>query len=197
MSGIEMIKVRAKVTISTIPSIETPYVVSFNVNKKRNTPSTFSARLKIHYEIIQSNLVSSSIMIEAGEKDRLKVIFVGMIKQTKISPCNEDPSFVLLDLSGSDYLDLLVGRKFSRRCRGTKTSWVTIDSSVRSGLRSSKFKYRKDYLKPVNTELGEDPEAVSTRGLYDKNLSAIGLASSTDRKPESAIIKVESVSVSD
>ncbi len=140
---ITMVKVRAKVTIGSL-IVQTPFIRSFGVNKSRGQVSNFNAVLKVPNTDIISNITGSSIVIEAGENTPSNKIFTGMVKQAKISPCWDDPYYVDLSISGADRLSHLQGKKFSRRCRSSKASWVSINSVVRRGLKSGKFKYIED-----------------------------------------------------
>ncbi len=145
MAGIEMVKIRAKITIGTRFSVETPYIQRFNVNKSRGAPATFDASLKVSNTEITGNIIGDDVKIEAGRDTYVgKTIFVGYIKQVKVNPCLDDPSFVILGLSGVDFLGSLEGKKYTRRCRATRSTFVTIDSVQRRGLKSGKFAYTKD-----------------------------------------------------
>ena len=142
--AIDMVKIRAKIELGGLV-IETPYILSFTVTKTRGIISTFSASLKIYNADINGNLVSESIKISAGENIP-HLIFTGVVKKATISPCWDDPSYVLLNISGEDMLSYLKGKKYTRRCRGSKSSWANIVGVTRSGLKSGKFK-------PVNGEV--------------------------------------------
>ena len=150
--GIELVKVRAEVKIGGGNSISTPFVQSFNVRKARNQSSTFDASLKVdHYELAGSN-VGGEIEIRAGANGSLNLIFTGIIKKITVSPCWDDPGYVLLNLSGTDALSLLAGKKYTRRCRATRGTWVGITGVVRQGLRDGKFKYETDNVS-INSDM--------------------------------------------
>jgi len=154
--AIDMVKVRAKIRIGSL-SVVTPYILSFNVSKTRGAVSTFSASLKVSESSINNNLSGSSIQISAGEGSPRNLIFTGMVKKATIAPCWDDPSYVLLNISGEDQLSYLRGKKYTRRCRATKSSWVNITGVTRKGLKSSKFKARKEESFSIkNAELQED-----------------------------------------
>ncbi len=140
---ITMVKVRAKITIGSL-IVQTPFVSSFGVDKARGQVSSFNAVLKVPNTDIINNITGNSVVIEAGENTPNIKIFTGMVKQAKISPCWEDPYYVNLSISGVDRLSHLQGKKFSRRCRSSRASWVSIDGVVRRGLKSGKFKYIED-----------------------------------------------------
>jgi len=154
--AIDMVKIRAKIKIGSL-SIVTPYILSFNVNKTRGAVSTFSASLKVNESSINNNLSGDSVQISAGEGSPSNLIFTGMVKKATIAPCWDDPSYVLLNISGEDQLSYLRGKKYTRRCRATKSSWVNITGVTRKGLKSSKFKARKEESFSIQyTELQED-----------------------------------------
>lgn len=138
--AIEMVKCRAEVSLGGI-TVRTPYVLSFNVNKSRSNFSTFNASLKVSHDEIGGGFVGSMVTINAGVAGNLNTIFTGYIKKSTISPCYDDPKYVLLNVNGEDALSLLQGKSYTRRSRATKGTWVTIDSVVTPGLKSGKFKY--------------------------------------------------------
>ena len=142
--GITVVKVRATVTVCNI-SVSTPYIQSFNVTKTREQPSTFSASLKVSHSSLGDVLAGGNAKIEAGtEGGGTNTIFTGIVKQAKISPCFDDPTFVILTVSGSDVLSLLAGKKYTRRCRATLASWVGITGVSRKGLKSGRFAYQNE-----------------------------------------------------
>jgi len=147
--AIDRVKVRARVTIGNL-LVQTgdghADVMNFNVTKSRRALSNFSASLKIPAGVITSNLVGSNVKIEAGEDSASNVIFVGFVRSAKINPCFDDPSYVILSISGSDVLSFLQGKKYTRRCRATKSAWVAINSVVRKKLKSGKFEIRKQEM---------------------------------------------------
>jgi hypothetical protein len=151
--AITMVKVRARITIGNL-IVETPFIRSFTVSKSRGQVSTFNAVLKVPHDEFSSNLAGSNIFIEAGEDTPQNRIFTGVVKQAKISPCWDDPYYVDLSVSGADCLSNLQGKKYTRRCRSTRASWVAINSVVRAGLKSGKFKYIED---PVVEITPDDP----------------------------------------
>lgn len=143
MATIEAIKIRARLEIGQL-NIKTPFVLSFNVKKSRGKISTFDASLKVKSEDISGPIVSETISIYAGEDGNLYNIFCGTVKRMNVSPCFDDPSYVVLNISGEDILSRLRGKKFTRRCRGTLACWAKIEGISRPGLRSGKFQNRKE-----------------------------------------------------
>ncbi len=160
--GIEMVQVRSAIVIGSI-RVGTPgdfddgMVISFNVKRERGRPASFNASIKVKHDVLNnSSSTLGDIVIEAGVEGNLNKIFTGIIKNAKVAPCNDDPSYVMLSLSGFDKLILLEGKKYTRRNRGTKVSWATIDGVVRKGLKDSKFKYKTDVVNIHHAELGDE-----------------------------------------
>lgn len=191
MGSITMVRIRAKISIGGL-SAETPFIRSFNVSKSRGQVSTFNAVLKVPHDSITDNIVGDSVVIEAGEGSPNIKVFTGMVRQAKISPCWDDPYYVDLALSGSDRLSYLQGKKFTRRCRSTRASWVSIDSVVRRGLKSGKFKYiERPVLETSKDEPVSDghqitatrnmtiPDAPKSGQKRDVLISATGIRSTT------------------
>jgi N-acetylmuramoyl-L-alanine amidase len=141
--SIEMVKCRATVVVGGT-SVSTPYVQSFNVRKQRGQVSTFDATVKIAYDAISESSAGGPVVIYAGAGGANKLIFTGVCRQAKISPCFDDPYYVILSISGGDTLSLLNGKKYTRRCRASLAAWVGITGVVREGLRSGKFAYSNE-----------------------------------------------------
>ena len=172
--AIDMVKIRAQIKIGSL-EVNTPYILSFNVTKTRGTMSTFSASLKVDEGSIRNNLSGSSIQISAGEDKPKNLIFTGIVKKATLSPCWDDPSYVLLNISGEDALSLLRGKKYTRRCRGTQSSWVSITGVTRRGLKSGKFKANREESFSINgAELEENSKVIknSTKELDNKMSNA-------------------------
>jgi hypothetical protein len=143
--AIEMVKVRALITIGTRIKCGTPplnydnHILSFNVDKSRGQISSFSASLKIKRSDISGGIVdNASVGIWAGTSGSYSnnKIFTGLIKTATVTPNRDDPDFVILNISGNDILSRLNGKKFTRRCRSSKGVWCSIDSVSRQGLRT-------------------------------------------------------------
>ena len=180
--AIDRIKVRAKIVIGNL-IVQTGEghadVMSFNVTKSRRTSSTFSASLKVPAGAITGNLTGSNVRIMAtGEVSSGEVlidedsdtIFNGVVRSVKINPCFDDPYYVILAISGSDVLSFLRGKKYTRRCRATKSSWVAINSVNRKKLKSGKFEVRKEEMFDITDgELPTDSGHVKHRvPTYEK-----------------------------
>jgi hypothetical protein len=173
--AIQREKCRAKILIEGTSvggsniTVRTPFVQSFNVNKSRGSASTFDASLKVPSSDISGSIGGAYLDIFAGSitgydsvdgsLSGLPRIFRGYIRQAKISPCYDDPDYVILSISGSDALSLLQGKKYTRRCRSTQASFVSITGVTRRGLKGGKFTYQAEDV----LELDD--------GLQDRNLS--------------------------
>jgi len=168
--AIKMVKIRARITIGSI-IVETPFILSFNVSLKRGQIGTFSASLKVHKDDASSDKLTGAVVgIEAGVDGRMDVIFRGISRHCDISPVWDDPSYVMLNLSGEDVLSILRQKKYTRRCRSATTAWCSIDGVVRKGLRSSKFKLRKgNVLDVMNSDILENSANTSTQTMPTSN----------------------------
>lgn len=148
--SINMVKIRAKITIGNL-TVETPFIKRFTVNKTRGQISTFSASLMVPAGSIAGSISGDNVKIKAGRDSANNTIFSGIVQQANITPVFEDPTYVLLNISGSDILSILRGKKYSRRSVATESSWVSIDSVVRQGWRGGKFAARLVDGKKVDT----------------------------------------------
>jgi hypothetical protein len=166
--AISMVKVRAKITIGNLV-VQTPYVLGFSVTQTRGQYSVFDASIKVSHVDLTGNVITGDhIKIEAGEDTPNNVIFSGIVKSAKITPVFEDPSFALINISGSDVLSTLDGKKFVRRCRATQSTWISINGVVRQGLRSSKFKAKKsDLITLINTDMRTEDSSVGVSSIVD------------------------------
>jgi hypothetical protein len=116
------------------------HVLSFNVDKVRGQAGTCSMSLRV-YKGQASFSSGGDIRISAGANGAMNTIFYGFIKSITISPCRENPSFVIMNITGVDVLSKLDGKKYTRRCRSVSGTWVSIEGVTREGLRSSKLTY--------------------------------------------------------
>jgi hypothetical protein len=115
------------------------HVLSFNVDKVRGQAGTCSISLRVYKN--QARTSGGDISISAGADGAVNPIFYGFIKSITISPCRENPSFVIMNITGVDVLSKLDGKKYTRRCRSVNGTWVGIEGVTREGLRSSKLTY--------------------------------------------------------
>jgi hypothetical protein len=165
--AITMVKCRAKVQVASL-EVVTPYVQSFNVRKQRGQVSTFDAALKVPSDNV-SSLAGGDVKIWANSgDDATKLIFTGVCRSAKISPCHDDPFYVILSISGADALSYLQGKKFTRRCRGTLASWCAITGVVRKGLKSGKFAYNTEPI--LETDDGNIEKARNVTGYRSENV---------------------------
>lgn len=164
--GITRVKCRAMVQVASLV-VETPFVQSFNVRKQRGQVSTFDASLKVPAEDA-NKLISGDVKIWAGEDAPNNLIFTGICRSAKISPCHDDPYYVILSIGGADGLSLLQGKKFTRRCRGTLASWCSITGVVRKGLKSGKFAYNTEPI--LETDDGNIEKARNVTGYRSENV---------------------------
>jgi hypothetical protein len=168
--AIDMVKVRAIIKIGNISAI-TPYqdsnyyILSFNVDKARGQISSFSASLKIKSGSLSGRIVGDGIEISAGRGQGVEKIFTGIVRTASISPCREDPGYVILNLSGNDILSRLQGKKYTRRCRSTKGAWFGIEGVARPGLRSGKltFTAREPNVITTGAALNQQQNLVQAR----------------------------------
>jgi len=174
---IDLIKIRAKIEIGNSLTVETPFIQSFNVRKSRGQLSTFDASLKVEYNQISGSNVGGIVKISAGGNGTMIKIYSGILKKSTITPCWDDPGYVIFNISGIDVLSKLEGKKYTRRCRASKSSWVTINGVEREGLRDGKFESEYDVLKTVsgdsikNQEKVKAPIPVEAQSLYNSQAS--------------------------
>jgi len=140
--AIDQVKIRAEIKIGNSLTCETPYIGSFNVTRSRGQFSTFSAQMKVNHSSVSGNITGDNVVIKAGEGSASDTIFTGIVKKATISPCFDDPAYVMLNIQGTDILSYLAGKKYTRRCRGTESTWVSIQGVTRPGFKSSKFSYQ-------------------------------------------------------
>ena len=190
--AITRVKCRAKVEIGGVVC-ETPFVQSFNVRKQRGQVSTFDASLKIEGASAASSLaVGGDVKIYAGQDSASTHIFSGICRAAKISPCYDDPKYVILSISGADSLSLLQGKKYTRRCRATKACWVAITSVVRPGLKSGKFAFNNEatmIMDDGNLEK-EDPTVAFIGTSVDERTAPAAPADINNVNPPSMAVKI-------
>jgi hypothetical protein len=186
--AIEQVPVRARISGDGF-SVETPYIMSFNVSKNRGSPSTFSASIKIKSEYIDD--MNGNIVVYAGVKGSMSKIFTGIIKKATITPCWDDPSYVIVNLNGVDVLIKLENRRITRRQPLSKTSWVSIDQAS-PGLRSGKLKFNKDpILIPSAGELvSSESNSVNTEKSTVMNADQAISKKSIEKKEEDVKLDV-------
>jgi hypothetical protein len=163
-----MVRIRAEISVGSTFTCRTPFIQRFNVNKSRGRPATFDASLKVANADVSGNISGDSVTIKAGTDSfsSIPTIFTGFIKQAKISPCMDDPSYVLLSVSGIDPLGYLEGKKYTRRCRASRGTFVTIDGVQRKGLKSGKFAYNKlSTIEITSGDIDKKSQITETRDI--------------------------------
>lgn len=159
---IDTVKIRATITLGSI-TVQTPYILSFNVTRQRGSKSTFSASLKVRGSDL-GNLSDSKVVIQAGTFSGEKTIFTGFVLSSKPSPCWDDPSFIILNISGSDVLYKLENKKFTRRQVDAASKWASIDSVTREAEVSGAFKLKN---KPVTVISQNQTPSTQTENKSD------------------------------
>lgn len=167
--GITTIPVRATVSVGGM-SISTPYVLSFNVRKARGQISTFDASLKVGHDNASGLTTGGEISIKAGSMNSQKLIFTGIVRTAKITPCWDDPNYAILTLSGNDVLSLLQGKKYTRRCRASQGQFCVI-TSARQGLKSGKFTYDSENV--IELDEGAMEKQLPSTGTITPGIEAI------------------------
>lgn len=170
MVDLKLIPVRATVVVGGL-SVSTPYVVSFNVNRSRGQISTFSATIKVHYAQLAS-AVGGPVTITAGPALAQHRIFTGICRSSNVTPCRDDPAYILLTVSGEDILSELKNKKITRRCKSSKATWVEITGVVRPGIKSGKLAYQ------------DRDENLTTDGMNTQNENTVTYTHGQNTKPD-------------
>jgi hypothetical protein len=143
MASLTMVPIYCVINVggitATTPRSAGNHVLSFNVDKVRGQPGTCSVSLKVYKG--QANFTSGGTISIAAGANGTNPVFYGYIKSITISPCRENPSFVLMNITGVDALSKLDGKKYTRRCRSVTGTWIGIEGVTREGLVSSKLSY--------------------------------------------------------
>jgi hypothetical protein len=174
--SIETIKIRARIYIGNIV-VATPYILSFNVTKTRNSKSTFSASIKV----LSSNLSSirdNKVVIYAGEKSREKKIFTGYILSSRPSICFDDPSYTILNISGSDILYRLEGEKYTRRQMDSKARWAIIESVTRAAEKGGQFALVNEIVQFTDQDVASNTEK-KNKNNTNSSLDSMGVTNVT------------------
>jgi len=176
-------KIRAKIVVHSSPQlvVETPYVLAFSVNKQRGQlVSNFSATIEVPVTQLPNSdvLDGQGIEIHAGIEGNLRKIFTGEIKSLKVNPSWDKPEYLNLDLSGSDILNRLDGKRFSRRIPwssgGVWAKIVKINST--KGRKKVRLLDNKINLSRSSVVINDSPDLASgphDRIVYARDLSHI------------------------
>lgn len=173
--AIEQVKIRARIVVGSI-TVETPYIQSFNVRKERGKISTFDASLKVQASENVDSIIGD-VQIYAGRDSASNLIFTGVCRSAKISPCYDDPAYFILSISGCDKLINLQGKKFTRRCRAIESTWCAITGVVRPGLRSGKLAYTNENILRIDggkTNKEDGVTGTPSNSVMDKQNTTIG-----------------------
>lgn len=176
--AIASVPIRATIKFGGV-SVKTPYILSFNVSKTRNSKSTFSASLKIPSDEL-NGMSDNEITISAGTKNNERLIFTGYVLSTRPSICFDDPSYTILNISGSDILYRLEGEKYTRRQMDSKSRWAVIEGVVRKAAKGGQFELLNTAVQIVDNDNISDTEKKNkgvTRGA--PNLGPLNLTDGT------------------
>lgn len=189
--AIHLIKIRAKIEIGSLTAGTPPlgysnHILSFNVDKTRGKPSNFSASLKVKHADVSGTISGDYIKIYAGTDSSMPQIYTGIVKTVNMTPCREDPGFVILNLSGEDVLSRLQGKKFTRRCRSSRGVWVGIEGVARPGFRSGYINYvpGQPSINTTGSELTKTGAVNKTENLANPGLRTEKAPSNTEGKKE-------------
>lgn len=169
--AIEEVKVRATITIGGL-TVETPYVLSFSVTQNRGAPSSMSASLKVKGTSVAS--ANDLVKVWAGTRGNLDRIFTGDLRKMTISPCWDDPSYIILNVEASDVLARLADTKFSRRQHSQDVMFAVITSASTSH-KSGRFNTINEPTKFQGTPEAMSPSpAASNSGMSTQNRAGEG-----------------------
>lgn len=185
---IKTIKIRAKIEGDKF-SVQTPYIHQFSVTKRRGQMSSFSAVLKI--SPIEAKDVGGDIVIHSGVEGSMEKIFTGIITRAVVSPCWDDPSYIMLNISGYDCLYKIKDVKYSRRLSDSRISWATIDGVVNRRLKSGKFKYANESILAFEQEALRDQNIMN--GMPPEFIKELGEAISSDKPPENVFLNINKI----
>lgn len=175
--GIQSVPIRATIRFGGL-SVETPYILSFNVTKTRNSKSTFSASLKVESSDLNS-ISGNEITINAGTRGNENRIFTGYILSSRPSICFDDPDYTILNVSGSDILYVLEGEKYTRRQIDVKSKWCIIDSVARKAEKGGQFELNYQPVQVVNQDAISD-EQKKNKTNTTQDLGSLGNSNLAD-----------------
>jgi len=173
---IETIKIRARIYIGNIV-VATPYILSFNVTKTRNSKSTFSASVKVLSSDL-SYISDNKVVIYAGEKSRERKIFTGYVLSSRPSICFDDPSYTVLNISGSDILYRLEGEKYTRRQTDSRSKWAIIESVTRAAEKGSQFALVNEVVQFTDQDVISNTEK-KNKNNTTSSLDSLGITNVT------------------
>ena len=174
--SIKTVPIRATIRFGGL-SISTPYILSFNVTKTRNSKSTFSASVKIQSSKLDS-IIDNEIQISAGERGSEDKIFTGFILSSRPSICFDDPTYTVLNISGSDVLYRLEGEKYTRRQIDSLSRWGVIESVVRPAEKGGQFALVRDAALITDSDVTSNTEK-KNKNTKVSDLSNFGVSNLT------------------
>lgn len=80
--GITAVPCRARISIGGL-TVQTPYVLSFNVRKARGQVGSFDASLKVSHDEISGSISGGNAIVEAGTRGNLKRSLQDLLRQLK------------------------------------------------------------------------------------------------------------------
>jgi len=169
MSSLTRVKVRASITGGGI-SAQTPFVKSFNVRKTRGQAGSFSCSVKVPAGSVGN--VRGQIQIRAGSPSATNLIFTGIITKATISPAFDDPSYVIVNITGTDVLKTLEHKKYTRRQTSSLASWCEITGVTRKKAKSDKFQYMRnmDTMSISDGEMDQNTGIVQTSDIASSQM---------------------------
>lgn len=191
MSSLTRVKVRASIVGGGI-SAQTPFVKSFNVRKTRGQAGSFSCSVKVPADSVGS--LRGQIQIMAGSPTANNLIFTGVITKATISPAFDDPSYVIINMSGTDVLKTLEHKKYTRRQMSSLACWCEITGVTRKKAKSGKFQYMRnlDTMVISDGEMEQDSSSVQTTDIANSQMvKSIGTNVQTGQNPSSVPLTVD------
>jgi len=142
-ANITLEKIRAEIIFGSL-SFETPDVKSFSVSRSRGQlAATFSASIEVPSTTIFP--IDQNVVIKAGVVGDIKTIFTGTVLSITVNPSFERATTYVINMSGSDKLQELEGKTFSRRqrTRGDSTFAAITGISSRRPQKGISLEKRK------------------------------------------------------
>jgi len=166
-ANITLEKIRAEISFGILV-FETPDVKSFSVSRSRGQlAATFSASIEVPATTVFP--VDQDVVIRAGIVGDIKTIFTGQVLSITVNPSFERAATYVVNMSGSDRLQELDGKTFSRRQRARSASTFAAITGIsarrpQKGISVEKRKQSGGATKFVNsdTNIREHSKVVRT-----------------------------------
>ncbi len=142
-ANITLEKIRAEIVFGSL-SFETPDVKSFSVSRSiGQQAATFSASIEVPATTVFP--IDQNVVIKAGVVGDIKTIFTGTVLSITVNPSFERATTYVVNMSGSDKLQELEGKTFSRRqrARGDSTFAAITGISSRRPQKGISLEKRK------------------------------------------------------